>query len=350
MEKGGTVNVSLSILENNTDLKNLEFIIVDPFTRVIEPKINLSKQLTLRFPYDFKSSDMPYENGNYSVILLSKIDNKRLISSYFNVVPFNPLLYSFGNFAFHGGLPITVGLIISIITTLYQIITNRNRDSNRRMEDKSQWMLENSKYFFELSYTSNEICNCFKKIGKTVDYKQFDSSLILYQMINFYDKYYNRLRQYTMYYFDDVLSEDFVLRLTTKIFDVYEEIIGESKENLVKFTGKKYDKLICQPDFKEYIQKLCNKANSNTKIFERLYKYQFLYYHIMNVVVNDSLLITYSSPKLLEEDIRYGVEEVYDTLKPILDDLNKSFYGADEQAKKLYYYFKFNNRNLIRKH
>ena len=153
-----------------------------------------------------------------------------------------------------------------------------------------------------------------------------------------------------MYYFDDVLSENFVLQLTWKIFDTYKTILGESPEDLATFARKSFPKLSTHKEFKTLAEKLT--AIDNTHIFEDIYNYNFLYYQIMNVVVNDSLLITYSNPKLLQEDIRQEIKKNYKQFKPILDKLNAEFFKpsddvSPQEAKKLHYRFKFNNKHLI---
>jgi len=79
------------------------------------------------FPKELKGNGL-LQTGNYSVILTS--GNKTISAASFNVV-YNAFLASFGNFAFTSGLPLTIGLIISIVSTGFQFASSREAEDRR---------------------------------------------------------------------------------------------------------------------------------------------------------------------------------------------------------------------------
>jgi hypothetical protein len=179
--------------------------------------------------------------GNYSVILIENNSNQTLTTLRFDVV-FSPMLYSFGTFAFKDGLPITIGLFISALTTVYQFATTRNQDRNRLSENEAKWMLDNGKYYFTIHNCAAFITNSFFS-GE--DYTNFDKNRIPYGMIKFYAANTIYEDKVNMFYFDNVLAETFLTKLYSRIlYHRYERFMNDKNEKDLRYLTKLNEKNI----------------------------------------------------------------------------------------------------------
>jgi hypothetical protein len=237
--KPHSIQIIISSLDNNANFKYIRLLVVDPLGEACESHIKIHLDRNLTFPDDFASCTLL--QGNYSVILIENNSNQTLTTLRFDVV-FSPMLYSFGTFAFKDGLPITIGLFISALTTVYQFATTRNQDRNRLSENEAKWMLDNGKYYFTIHNCAAFITNSFFS-GE--DYTNFDKNRILYGMIKFYAANTIYEDKVNMFYFDNVLAETFLTKLYGRIlYHRYEQFMNDKNEKDLSYLTELNEKNI----------------------------------------------------------------------------------------------------------
>lgn len=213
-----------------------------------------------------------------------------------------------------GGFPITIGLIIAAITTVYQALSTRNADRNRQFQDKAKWIIDNSKCYLDLSRWSKEICSCFEGEGDEVrpKFNKYKENHLLYCISGFYNSYKTFKDKPGFYYFDDVYSEDFLNRIEyDKIITLYKEI--NNLVRLKQFLESEEKDLECDAKFEYYVGKMksclteraANKPESKAKV---LYYSHLVYGSVLDACVNDGAIVTYSSPAKVEKSMRYAVD------------------------------------------
>jgi len=292
---------------------------------------NLIPSNSLKFPDDFIGASTQL-TGNYSASVLNR-NNVLLISSHFQVLV-NPSLSLFTNFVFGSGLAITIGLIGTMVTMAYQVVSQHNQDRGRRLDERAKWMLDNSKTYFTLYGDSLGVCSAFIPIGsKKPNYTKFNTRDILFSIIRFYHDYGEFTKTCGFYYFDDYHTEDFLTKVDAKIFDLMDEMTGEYSELKVFFDIKTQSEFQVHPKYKMY-QRRVKLWLSDRKNAEKLYLTHLVYNTILLVSINKALQITYGSTS----KIKQGVEADVQTDKKYLDShisrLNYEFYGAN---KNLHY-------------
>jgi hypothetical protein len=350
---GSPINISVSTLRSDITLENLGILVVNPLSKKFPFSLDRTDYKTITYPDT--SANMIL--GNYSVLLVSYQNNKTLVSSYFEVVLLPPYLYSFGGFAFGSALPLTVALIVSIISTVYQLFATRNSDRNRLLQDKSQWMIDNGKYYIELVRCALKICRCFEE---EYNLETFDKKNLFYEIVNFYHEYIMKFKENVgMLYFDDVHSEFFITNVLAGIFDMYKEIMNGDHRRFLQFTNwiDQPDVLKDNSEFQKYIDSLHRYLTTTdgaplvkgAKRADRFYKYHLIFWIVLYKSTNETFVITYSRKRALEREMYYKVKDKakkFPALEETFRQINERFYGDNEDLKLE---LRFHNRNLFRK-
>lgn len=359
-----SVTITVSKLDSpsrNQSDNTFILYVVDPVGNVF----NYSAK-TLSFPGSDTKAKL--EKGKYSVLLVSNnnVQNMSMSAVHFDVV-LNPLLSSFSNFAFTSGLPVTIGLIISILTTVYEYASKKHNEGNLKLYEHSKWTLEKSRYYMDLVANSKRVCGLFEitedKTQKEelnrwhVSYRhkdrEYDKTRLLYSIIRFYASVLNFRKVVNVYYFDDVLSEDFLSKLEDKILSLYDYLVDGEISDLKKFLNLEMYELLKNKGFaiysdRAYEKLLENKTQSEEKwdLQRVLCYYHFAYYKVLFVSVNDAFIVTYSSPSLLHKfvsDYVFGEESL---LKYVLKRLNHTFYGNN---RRQYFKLTIRRKDLLKR-
>jgi hypothetical protein len=369
-----SANISFSSNDNKTPSQDLSPVVIDPSSTIIKLKAQIKKPfkgktLTYTFPQQFNLNKSSLDTGNYSAILTSNKDNSIIIKSHFLVVN-DPILYSLGIFAFKEGLPLSIGLMIAVITTAYQFASASSNDFNHKRQDKTNWMISNSKYYLSLSAQSRKICECFdppklkEPKGFIVNFPKNNLDNLLFLMIKFYQAYNNYENKVGISYFDHVPAENFIWRLRQDITRLYNEIFDHWEYKI--YDNKEKPELIKLESFKDHKKELDKWLNDQTEKGESyedikltnkqiLYLYNFVYWWTLFICINDEARINYSSTKQLRNDIflriRKNESETGMNVSVLEYGINyfntKYYHEYYHKHKKNYYVLLFNNKNLI---
>jgi hypothetical protein len=308
----------------------------------------------LKYPDDFIGATTQ-RKGNYTVMVTSMTDDNTFISSRFEVVS-NPFLSMISNFVFNKGIAITFGLMAAIITIIYQIFSQWNQDKSRRSEEKSRWMLGNLKYHNYLHSDSKSICeNYFNFPGGTFSeelrYEDISPKKILFHTIIFCGTLM-KFQKYTgTYYFDDNVSEQFVLLLQNKILKMISLMIKSDYNVLTEFFDPNSDDMkkgiLDSPNFLSYLE----KAEGWLKKDEQRRSYYLSHYVFsltMYLNVNKAMLITYSSASKTKRQVISTFEQFRTLYESYVLELNYEFYGQSTfNYYKPYKSGKFNRKGKL---
>lgn len=351
---GGSVDISYSFLDNRTTPSAFEILVFDALgRRTPYPVSNMSG--ALKYPDHSDGSKLSW--GNYTVLLVSRANNQSISALNFQLVPF-PYFTSLYNFALGLGLTITVTTIIAILTAIYEFLSRKHTERNTKLQEKSDWIITNAKYYMDLAYASKKICDCFtikensqgqmpndsrNKVEFELEYNQesdneFDclmdsNSIVFYHIVEFYRAYSKFKENVSFYYFDNVFSEDFLNHLERKIRREYIrlQLLG-SINRCTK---------IMVDDNNKLLEVMTNQIDGCLEKFKcsRLYKYHLLYALILIVSVNDGSLITYTNPSQVKKTLRHWIDdELVDwpqndgmmKLQEILNEINCEFYDKEK--------------------
>jgi hypothetical protein len=352
ISENGSVAITLSNLDsqpkNQTD-DAITLYVVDPVGNGFNYTVGvIDKVKTLQFNAS-SISKSKLEKGQYSVLLVSNrgVQNKSMSPVHFDVV-FNPSISSFSNFAFGAGLAVTIGLIISIVTTLYEFISTRHNQANLKLYEHSKWTLEKSKYYMDLVASSKRVCELFEmtdtktekkalqrwsiSFRHTKDYK-YDKTRFLHSIVRFYASVVSFRKAVNVYYFDDVLSEDFLSKLEIEILTQYDDLVDGEVSDLKKFLNLEMYQLMTNKEFAVYsdcaykkLQASKGPDDKELSLKERLCFYHFAYYKVLYTSVNDAFIVTYSSPALLHKSVSNSISGEENLLEYVIDYLNHNFY------------------------
>jgi hypothetical protein len=352
----GLAQIYFSSINKTTPTNKLTLVILDPFGKKTIYGMNESDNQSFQFPKIPTFNFLPL--GNYSVILQSN-NNQSLNSIDFKVVPYAPL-NAFASFAFGVGIPLTIGLAVTIISTAFQFAFTLNSDRNRKFQEKSKWMIDNAKYFVSLSIYSDFISSKFRiehEVTVAPDSK-FD---LLYYMIMFLQSYYKYLEQIGFYYLYDLASEDFAAKLDGSILELYDCIFGDRRV-LKDFFGIEKYVLIKNESFCEYSNEIYqwlasdqSKCKAGVKPLKevarrpisnayRFYITHLVYSRVLSMSVNDLERINYTNPKVMKKRILEDVKDEKRQLKEGIDYLNRLYYEDNEQK---YYKLTFAAKDLL---
>ena len=360
-------SVTITISELNSASRNQSnnvFIlyIVDPVGNVY----NYSAK-SLSFPGT--DNKIKLEKGQYSVLLASNknIQNMSTSAVHFDVV-LNPFITSFSNFAFTSGLPVTIGLIVSVLTTLYEFASTKRNEGNLKLYEHSKWTLEKSKYYMDLVANSKRVRYLFEisedetqKAGlkrwqvsfRNTKNSEYDKTKLLYSIMRFYASILNFRKVVNVYYFDDVLSEDFLSKLEEKILSLYDYLIDGDMSDLKKFLSLEMHQLLKNKEFSDYSNRAYKKIQENKiegkeefNLQKLLFYYHFTYYKVLFVSVNDAFIVTYSSPSLLHKFVSHYVSSDENLLDYVLDALNKRFY---KRNRRQYFRLTIRRKDLLKR-
>jgi hypothetical protein len=311
---------------------------------------------------------MVYSRQKTTLLYLSQ--EIGLSAASFNVV-YNAFLASFGNFAFTSGLPLTIGLIISIVSSGFQFASSREAEDRRAKSDleaekrrqqseKSKWMVENAKYYLNLFGETRRIYTYFpKQDTKDLPYydkfydKRFDKLTqdILYHVIRFYSSYVKFVDEFNMYYFNDLRTENFLSRLDGKIISMYNQIFGDSSK-LLQFSEKSkwefendYKIKDLLDDFEKWISEKDRDKISNATNVEIFLYLHLIYGTVLFVAINEMVHELYAKEIEHKNAVFNIVKENYETLKVGLDVVNKHIYN---DVTSSYFHLMFNGEDLIK--
>ena len=166
ISENGSVEITLSNLDSqpkNLSVSTVTLYVVDPVGNGFNYTLAAIDDVKV-LQFNARAVSDGKLKGQYSVLLVSKsgLQNNR-IPVHLCVV-YSPLISSFSNFAFGSGLAVTIGLIISIVTTLYEFISTRHNQANLKLYEHSKWTLEKSRYTWILLLVQKECLSGLKEL------------------------------------------------------------------------------------------------------------------------------------------------------------------------------------------
>jgi hypothetical protein len=377
ISKSENTEIYFSSLENS--LENISIIIINPLSDTILKSSNFTSPI--KFP-DFINQNI--NAGNYTILFVK--ENKLLMSSYFSVSEFPPWLREISTF-FATNIPTISGtILIPLVPILYQYFSaernknlkkiederlrqerkkdeeirklERQKDEGiRKLERQSNWIIENSKYYFDLRRTARVVCKHYPKNPSNnkpyFDPNHFDNKHIQKIMFSIIQciQSHNNFREHTyMFYFDNVWSEDFLSGTHTEIRNCYEEIINDDLTHWRQLENIAFKDMIYKQKFKElcdnlkeWLFKINDHKKRNSEIF---YKYHFAYAMVMFIAINEGLSITYSNDQILYDNVKYEMnrDESKQTLIESVGLLNSILYQGDTSK---YFDLLFNNKPIF---
>jgi hypothetical protein len=356
--------------------RNITILVVMPDGQIVEKTVNHPMSITtLQFPGDFRETRI--SEGKYSVLMLVNNINQNFTQN-FEAVAYPPYVLGLFTFMTKDGQALTFGLLISLITVIYQFLTTRNDEHKRIVNQKADWMRDKGLEYNSLYSTSSVISEYFRvndQLMKQVELKNpnpLTEEKLLYDMIDLYKAHIHFYKSGIGYFFDDYLSEDFLDNVWYEITKLYDEIVicspqplqlpvdGKEHDYLEKFfmdsNGKdlNYYSLVTKSsplrqEFRTYVTYLRTWLNrpishSGYSNIKKLYAYHYVYSKLLLLMSSDALLVSYSKTRDVERQIRILYENDAELIEYI-DHLNKKIYTTE----KLYFKLKFNKRSLIRK-
>jgi hypothetical protein len=374
LDTQGMVHMYFSIYESaliKLKPQDMKLLLVDPkgviFTKNLNPTDFV---LELNVPNEFPNSQL--FPGKYSILLLYKGINQNVTTS-FEVLSYNPYISSLFSFLIKDGQTLTIGLMIAVITAIYQFLTTKNEDRKRIVNDKAEWMRDKASEYSSLYSNSIAITSYFNvsrlKNGHQVILEELGKEKrLLYDILDFYRAYVRFYESGIDYYFDDYSSEDFLDCVWTEIRGLYSEILTSSttplsadelkqpdylKKFFVDASGKQkyYYDLENDKEFSTFagylVNWLCRYGDDQEyPNIKKLYSYHFVYANVILLMIEGGLLVSYSKAKNVEEEIRLRFEENYDELSEYIDYLNPKIY---EKKQNLYFTLKLNDKHLKRR-
>lgn len=323
----GSVNISISSFPEDFNNSILSAKVITPDGKVFKND-KLSSSNSLIYPQDFKpaKSDLL---GNYTVAVTSKNDTL-LISGSFRTLS-SPFLSSFTNFIFGAGLGITIGVIGTLVTLVYQIVSQNNQDRSRRLNDKASWMIDNTKYYMALHADSSSICLAFKPQRKlNPSYKVVNAHNILFYTIKFYEDYQEFRKNCGFYYFDDYVTEDFLARVEDKIFNFMDEMTNDYSQLRQFFGLKTQVEFMNHENYNIYLDRL-NLWLSDPKKSREYFLTHLTYKWVLLISINRALMITYTSTSKMAKSLELIVGSDRDILNSHIHSLNREFYDKEKE-------------------
>jgi hypothetical protein len=328
IQQNGSIDIGFSSFLSTNNQSIITTTVVNPDGELFKSN-RLSLNGSIIYPKDFVGSNSNIL-GNYTVAIIRSDDDILLISSSFSVLA-SPFLSSFSNFIFGNGIGLTIGVVGTVATMAYQIVSQHNQDRARRLDEKAKWMLENTKYYMALFGNSSSICNAFLPKGKT----QPDTKDVLFYTTKFYSDYLVFKKNCGFYYFDDYLTEAFIANLDDKIFRLFDDMTGDYSQLKQFFELKDQTEFTNHKHFAKLRDKvslwLSDGNNANTYYLAHL-----VYKSVLLVSINKGLMITYSSTSKIMKTLELSMVSDKDAIVSHINLLNHEFY---DDNKDLYYRF-----------
>jgi hypothetical protein len=347
--------ISLELL-NNTTINSISLFVVYPNGQKL-PLNNTGFQGLQTFSIDNKSSNLM--QGSYEVYLINASNNEIITTAGFNVTA--PSLF---NFLSTGGILTLVPVLSPVIVFMYNHFAEAMNKSKGRIEKKLDWMESSMKYYFGLMrgcFRINEDCNNVMTSKKTVEQNPELTKSLYHRMIRFANVYKTFNDELGFFYFEDVVSEEFLTRLNRELVLAYESIFaidfpsfmhfanlyeekyalfqddpGNNEMKAVKEAYKTYKErldrwLTSFKDKEAWIELHQNCCSHDLDLFR---KNNLTMYLLLKINVNKIALLSYSSESKVKKSITEVAKNYKDELKIHIDSLNKEFY---QDRKKLYY-------------
>jgi hypothetical protein len=355
-----TGNVIISVSYNkvgtiDTTLKNITIIVVSPDGQTYERTLTKpGSPISLQFPSDFLEAKITA--GKHSVLLLVNNLNQNLTQS-FDAVSYPPYILGLFSFMTKDGQALTLGLVISLITVIYQFYTTRNDENKKKRDEKAAWMREKGREYMKLRAHCSRICNYFSTNSNHGVYEiKFNTSnssndtRLLYAIVSFYKYYQDFQANTSVYYFDDYYSEDFLDETIGKISGLYNNIVESNdilpvgaerkqRDYLKNFfadaiTNREYDyyELSRNAKFIQYARTLKNWLETGAPNYpnaRKFFSFHYVYKEILLLVVNSGLLVTYSSPNSVKKPLIQQFRKNRDLLMECLRIVNEEIHEAE---------------------
>jgi hypothetical protein len=352
---------------------NITILIIDPDGQNFRPHSSIQKMGSLQFPTNFSSASNVNASsalrGNYTVIMISNASNtaKNLLASvHFSAVS-NPWFSSFTDFLFGKGLALTIGGIAVFIPLIYQYASQMREDYTRRLGVKSNWIVKNSKDYWNLAGASADIYHLFmdtdvddvdrflpSKYNYTYSDDNNDSPyILLYYIIKYYNVHEEFDEHDVTYYFDDIRVELFLGQLESKIESEIESIVLGVPVNRLDTASiannewnefRKHSKDLtlfevtsavnCHTEtyaanIKQWLKRSEQSKNENhedpVKIF---FLNHLVCYWIFAVNINKELLVSYSQAPREKKVLQDMIEIYRPEITNRINELNNKFYNG----------------------
>ena len=283
--QNSNATISLHTINGSISKPTVLLSVIDPDGMIFSPKqMTVGEHL---FPWNF-TPDVSLREGVYDTILVDKQNTKIVASIKFNVTS-TPSAFSKFNPPFY--LPILITVLIPAIGLIFKYVMDERGKSDGRIDKKLAWVHANMKTYIDLSTASWFICEyitcIFRRDIKSYYYTEdmdkvdFDLNKIirddytlknlrgLLEAIKIYVKKFSAYEDSTnLIYFDDILTEEFTVRLHRRIGLEIGEIFGELQiTDLIQ-------------DVKSFPNSAVSKDISHSKIIPKFeYKLFYWFFH-----------------------------------------------------------------------
>lgn len=347
--------VSLELLNNKT-LDPISLFVVYPNGQEISLNDSVS-QGTQTFGIGNGSSKLM--QGSYEVYLINAIKNEIITTAGFNVT--SPSLF---NFLSTGGILTLVPVLSPVIVFMYNQFTEATNKSRGRIEKKLDWMESSMKYYFGLMrgcFRIDEECSNIMTSKTNVEQNPKFSIPLFRRMIRFGNIYKKFTDELGYYYFEDVVSEEFLTQLNRELILAYESIFAIDFPSFMHFANlyeEKYSLYQDEPNnsemkavkdaYRTYKERLDNWLTSfrDKEAWIELHqrccshdldlfrKNNLTMYLLLKINVNKIALLSYSSESRVKKSINEVAKKYKNELEIHIDSLNVEFY---QDRYKLYY-------------
>jgi hypothetical protein len=367
---GNTAFIDIQFLGSHVNASKFELFILNPIGKY--DRYDSLNNKTIRYPKN--ENAYVKEEGNYQILLAPKMGNETLASQNFTALPnqFSLHFKTISSYLSGLGLAITIPFIGSLIIAIYEYLSNRHSEKNTKLVEKSKWIIEKAKNYMELAEANKRICDCYlirpvnqaNNIEFVLDFNdkagmesyKFENvqeyEILFFRLVDFFNSHKEFMSQVGFYYFDNVMAEDFLNRLSTRIFKRYRDIGLSSQISRYKELGNNQtdqnltniQKTLLENKIKserqtimDNFQKILHK-NIDRDFYFDLYFDHLLYELLLIVCVNDGALVTYSMPHKVQKTLRLWVNQIYEDNLDIGND-NYKRYVKGELRKRLIKYF-----------
>lgn len=301
LDIGQNLNIYLSTLPGSI-LKNVSLFVLEPDAKSVI--LYETKNISQTVLKNVSLSSSFTKEGNYSLILTNNSINKSIMSTEFMVKPWYIV---FLKYIFGQGLGFLIGIVGPLITILLDRAVKRHDENTARLQNKSDWMGSNLKYYSNSASSAEKIYKYFRDLPKK--YSNFNriKDLVKY-LLEFWINYEKMAENIGYFYFEDNRQEILVSELgkhilTTimsmfrggdfnKLLELYKisGFINTSDDNMSGIGEWLMDNKQGINNFNELPKDKSNKIRE-------FYLDTLLYCWLLKTAITNAMLVTYENPK-----------------------------------------------------
>jgi len=291
------------------------------------------------------------KDGNYTLLLADNLNSKSILRSSFTV---ESQYITILKFLFGRGLGFFIGVIGPLITILLERGIKIRDNNIQKLEQKSNWLISNGKYYMNVVASGLEIITFFEK--QKINAPTISVLSIL--LIKFYISYLNMKENIGFYYFEGKTEEYFIRKLGEKVVDTIKNQIFSPLNFEDASTKFKKDNLIDNIDFynKSIFNWLTLENNSvlrydsdKSKSYIDLDKIKhpvldfyydiMLYSNLLHFSIIKGVSISYKNPKKEKVDQYKLLKKHESKLQERINQLNTEICQDSQYYKNKYDFF-----------